>query len=194
MKISVALCTYNGEKYLREQIDSILKQDCKVDEIVVCDDGSIDDTIMILKEYKKEYPLLFRVYQNAENLGYIKNFEKALLLCTQEVVFLSDQDDIWYQEKVSDVLQYFKENPYKKVLAHNLDLLNSEIKNKTFWDIKDFKNNDQTLSQKELLKYILVNGNKFPGMSIAIHNKTLRKYLPFINNNAFIIHDFESSF
>ena len=78
MQISVALCTYNGEKFIHQQIDSILKQSLKVDEIVVCDDGSNDKTIEILNDYSKKNPDLFKIHQNEKNLRSVKNFEKAI--------------------------------------------------------------------------------------------------------------------
>ena len=100
MKISVALCTYNGEKFLKKQIDSILSQTIKVDEIVVCDDRSQDGTHDILNGYQSQYPDVFRVFINDENLRSVKNFEKAISKCTGDLIFLSDQDDIWIPEKV----------------------------------------------------------------------------------------------
>ena len=92
--ISVAMTTYNGEKYIRKQIESILNQSMKVDEIIVCDDGSTDKTVEILKEYP------VTVYQNENNLGYRLNFKKAMSLCTHEYTFLCDQDDIWEKKKI----------------------------------------------------------------------------------------------
>ena len=75
IKNSVALCTYNGEKYLRDQIDSILDQSLKVDEIVVCDDGSTDKTLSILAEYENKFPEIFKIHINEKNLRSVKNFE-----------------------------------------------------------------------------------------------------------------------
>ena len=87
MKISVALCTYNGEQFLKEQLDSILKQTQKVDEIVICDDGSTDATINILENYSANYPNIFHIYRNKVNLRSVKNFEKAITLCTGDLIF-----------------------------------------------------------------------------------------------------------
>jgi Glycosyltransferases involved in cell wall biogenesis len=98
MTTSVALCTFNGEKFLRQQIDSILNQSMKVDEIVVCDDRSKDATIDILNGYQKKYPSVFKIYQNESNLGSVKNFERAVSLCSNEIIFLSDQDDFWIRK------------------------------------------------------------------------------------------------
>lgn len=99
MKTSVALCTYNGEKYIKEQLDSILNQTKKVDEIIVCDDCSSDKTVEILNHYSSTNPGLFKIYINEQNLRSVKNFEKAITLCTGDIIFLSDQDDFWVNEK-----------------------------------------------------------------------------------------------
>ena len=103
MTKSVALCTYNGEKYLKEQLDSILSQEIPVDEIVICDDCSTDETTLIIKEYESQFPNVFCVFINAENLGYVRNFEKALSFCTGEIIFLCDQDDLWRKDKTQKI-------------------------------------------------------------------------------------------
>ncbi len=97
--ISIAMATYNGEEYLRLQLDSILNQTYKNIEIVICDDCSTDGTLKILNEYEKKY-LNIHVYKNEANLGFVKNFEKAISLCNGEYVALADQDDIWLPEKL----------------------------------------------------------------------------------------------
>ena len=111
MKISVALCTYNGEKFINEQLDSILNQSKKIDEIIICDDCSTDNTIGILNKYYEQYPNIFKIYINRVNLKSVKNFEKAILLSSGDFIFLSDQDDIWVHNKVEKYIQYFNENP-----------------------------------------------------------------------------------
>ena len=101
--ISVAVCTYNGEKHLQEQLQSLVNQDYPNKEIVIVDDKSTDGTLKILKDYEQKYSFL-RVFQNDSNLGYIKNFERAISLCNGDFIALCDQDDIWDLEKLS-VLQ-----------------------------------------------------------------------------------------
>lgn len=92
--ISIALASYNGEKYIREQLDSILNQTIQDFEIVVCDDVSTDSTWNILQEYQKK-DSRFKIYRNEQNLGFKKNFEKAISLCKGDYIALSDQDDVW---------------------------------------------------------------------------------------------------
>lgn len=118
--ISVAMTTYNGEKYIRKQIESILNQSMKVDEIIVCDDGSTDKTLEILQEYP------ITVYKNKKNLGYRLNFKKAMSLCTHEYTFLCDQDDIWETDKVKTMIEIMQKHPNIHVLASSFKYIDSK--------------------------------------------------------------------
>ncbi len=103
--ISIALATYNGSKYLREQLDSILAQTRMDFEVIACDDCSSDNTIQILQEYAAK-DNRFHVFPSKENLGFKKNFEKALSLCSGDFIACCDQDDIW----TNDHLQLLIDN------------------------------------------------------------------------------------
>ena len=111
MKISVAFIVYNGSQYLRTQLDSILAQTHKVDEIIVCDDASSDNTKEILEEYKNKHSNLFFIHYNNQNIGPTKNIEKAIQACTGELILLADQDDYWEVTKVEIIIKYFDQNP-----------------------------------------------------------------------------------
>ena len=86
--VSIAIATYNGERFLRKQLDSIYAQSFNNIEVIACDDCSIDSTVSILEEYSVMYGL--RYYQNNRNLGYVKNFEKLMELCAGEFIALSE--------------------------------------------------------------------------------------------------------
>ena len=116
---SVALCSYNGEKYIHQQIDSILNQTHRPSEIVVCDDGSTDRTPEILAEYQKQYPEIFRIHFNEINLRSVKNFEKAISLCSKAIIFLSDQDDIWAENKAEKIVSFLDNHAEIDVVATN---------------------------------------------------------------------------
>ena len=107
--ISVAMTTYNGEKYLSEQLDSIFNQTYKNIELIVCDDCSTDSTVEVLEKYAQKYPNM-KVFENEHNLGFIKNFEKAISLCSGDYIALSDQDDIWYEDKLEILLSEIDNN------------------------------------------------------------------------------------
>src|ERR1019366_197610 len=95
-RISVALCTYNGERFLSQQLASIGKQTRLPDELVVCDDSSTDRTVAIVREFAASVSFPVRVFENQRNLGSAANFERAIRLCDGDLIALSDQDDIWY--------------------------------------------------------------------------------------------------
>ena len=97
--ISVAMATYNGEKFIREQLDSILAQTITDWELIVCDDVSTDSTIAILEEYANKDGRI-QIHKNKVNLGFKRNFEKAISLCSGDYIALCDQDDIWKHDKV----------------------------------------------------------------------------------------------
>lgn len=109
MTISVVIATYNGEKFLREQIDSVLAQTLMPNEIIVSDDGSMDGTWAILEEYQKRYPKLFRLYKNEGEHGPHENFKQAFQYVTCDLVAPCDQDDIWMPEKLERCLAVMDE-------------------------------------------------------------------------------------
>jgi len=108
--IGVVLCTYNGEKYLRPQLESILAQTLPPDEILVLDDCSWDSTVSIVIDIASRDDRI-RLIQNETNLGYARNFEKGILLCNSDLIALSDQDDIWLPGKLERLATELEANP-----------------------------------------------------------------------------------
>jgi glycosyltransferase involved in cell wall biosynthesis len=107
--VSVVLATYNGEKYLKEQIDSILRQTYTSIELVITDDCSTDSTRKILQEYADKYENV-RVYFNERNLGFIQNFEKTVKYAQGEYIAFADQDDVWLPEKIQCLVDGIGDN------------------------------------------------------------------------------------
>ena len=101
--VSVAMATYNGEKYLVEQLDSILTQTHPIYEIIIVDDGSSDKTLDILNSYQDKFGNI-KVYPNSENLGVVKSFERAIMLTSGDYIALSDQDDVWSNDKIAKLV------------------------------------------------------------------------------------------
>lgn len=106
MRISVAMATYNGEKFIRQQLDSILKQTIQPDEIVISDDGSKDSTLDIIKEFQRKNPKIILVY-NTRNHGADGNFANAFSNTTGDLIFPSDQDDLWEINKIELMYKEF---------------------------------------------------------------------------------------
>ena len=103
--LSVAMCTYNGARYVREQLDSIAAQTRPPDELVVCDDGSTDATLAILEGFAAAAPFPVRIHVNPTQLGMPKNFEHAIGLATGAAIALADQDNVWYPHKLERLEQ-----------------------------------------------------------------------------------------
>ena len=101
VRASVAMCTYNGVRFVAEQMRSIAAQTRPVDEVVVCDDGSTDGTTDAVERVAAETGLPVRLVRNPRRLGVTKNFEQAISLCAGDAIFLCDQDDVWHPEKVA---------------------------------------------------------------------------------------------
>lgn len=175
MTTSVALCTFNGERFLREQIDSIINQTISVDEIIVCDDGSQDKTVEILEDYAIKFPNIFKIFINEKNLRSVKNFEKAISLCTKDIIFLCDQDDVWISEKVSATLNQFQNYPNVQVISSNAFIINSVniLQNViSIWDIAEYYFQD-------LKEVLLFHRNFATGATMAIRKNFASCIMPF---------------
>lgn len=186
MKTSVALCTYNGEKFIRQQIDSILDQTKKVDEIVVCDDGSTDSTVSILDSYQEKHPELFKIFINDENLRSVKNFEKAISLCQNEIIFLCDQDDVWMENKVATYCDFFQKNPNIAVLCSNglgIDDDGEELEKISFWDAPEMLSNKGL--EPDFFEITAFLRNIVTGATVAIRKEFRPQILPFPSVESF---------
>lgn len=105
--VHIVLATYNGERFIREQLDSILGGATDDVSIEVCDDGSTDGTLEIVREYAGQYECI-RIHENKKNLGYAKNFIEGIRRSTSPYIMLCDQDDIWMPDKIARTLEAMK--------------------------------------------------------------------------------------
>lgn len=164
--VSIAVATYNGEKYLKEQLDSIYNQTYKNIEVIVCDDCSSDKTVEILEEYSKNFGLKYFV--NETNLGFVKNFEKAISLCSGDYIALSDQDDIWIENKIEILLKNIADN----LLIHS----DCELIDENGETIKEFWKGE--IKSHKCFEDFLFS-NVVTGCTILFKKDLLRYALPF---------------
>lgn len=121
---SVAMAVYNGEKFIEKQLLSILNQTRPVDEVIICDDGSKDNTISIINNIIESHNLTnWHLHQNPTNIGARENFNKAIKKCSGDVIFFCDQDDVWENNKVEEIVKVFDENPDAKSVITNFKLI-----------------------------------------------------------------------
>lgn len=190
--LSVALCTHNGEKYIHEQLESILNQNLVPDEIVICDDVSTDRTWNILESYRTKYPKVFRIYRNETQLGILKNFEKAINLCSGEIIFLCDQDDVWFPHKTETVVRIFNKLPDIEAVSHNLKICDKDKKltEYSIWDTMGFAFfQQQKYPEKDYFSHTLFFGNMVTGAALCI--KKPLKPLFFYEGYPKVIHDYQ---
>ena len=122
MSISVLMCTYNGEKYIEEQLISIYEQTYKPDEVLIFDDCSTDSTVHIVQSFIKKYNLekSWILEINENNKGYVKNFKNGINKVKGDFIFFSDQDDVWNKNKIQSMMNYFTKYDDACVLGTDL--------------------------------------------------------------------------
>lgn len=186
-QIDIILATYNGEKYLKEQLDSILNQTYTNFRLLISDDCSQDSTKEILKEYEKKDNRI-KVFFQEKNLGYVKNFEFLLTKVESSIYALSDQDDIWNKDKVEKSYNRLKEENADLVFT-DLEMIDEEgktIKNSFNDYMKLSRKIERTLNSYEL-EYLY---NCVTGCTILAKTEMLKKILPIPKTSKHIIHDY----
>lgn len=168
IRFSVAMATYNGEKYIKEQLDSILKQLNSNDEIIISDDGSTDNTINLIKSYNDKR---IKIIPGPKK-GIIKNFENAISNCNGKYIVLSDQDDIWLDNKIETLLKYFEK--YDCIL-HDCFIVNSDNSKIIFPSFFEFRN-----SKIGIFRNIMKNS--YIGCCMAFKSDFKKYILPIPTN------------
>ena len=175
-KIDILLATYNGSKYLHEQLDSILSQSYGNINVIIRDDGSSDNTVMIIKEYEEKDNRVKLLNDNLGNLGFVRNFEELMKNSTSEYLMFSDQDDIWYNNKVETSYKRIKAIEEKNgkscpILVHtNSKIMNYETRTKSLF-ISDCAKNSSF--ENSFFNFFV------QGSTMLINESLKREALPF---------------
>jgi glycosyltransferase involved in cell wall biosynthesis len=141
LRVSIAMCTFNGAAaHLLEQLRSFSNQTRLPDELVICDDGSSDETVAILQKFSSTASFPVNLIVNAENLGFVRNFEKAIGLCTGDIIFCSDQDDIWKASKIERFVATFQSYPGTGLVFCDANLVDAKLSplGRTWWRAQRF--------------------------------------------------------
>lgn len=168
MKVSVAIAYYNGGEYIKEQLESILSQLSEEDEVILSVDGASDGSDIMLKEWAKRDQRIQLL--NGPAKGVVCNFEKAISHCSGDIIFLSDQDDIWKENKVKKVIKAFR-NPEIMAVLHNGELMDGQgnrLGGKTLFEMRN--------SRSGIIKNLI--RNSYIGCCMAFRKELLPVILP----------------
>jgi len=186
MKIDILMATYNGEKYIKDQLDSILNQSYKDFRLLISDDGSKDSTVQILNEYSSKDDRI-KIFIQKENLGVIKNFEFLIKQVESEYFMFSDQDDIWNEQKIEKSLGKIEETNSDLVYC-DLEVVDENLQtlSESYWKLKGFEHKVKRYNNFESL-YL---NNYITGSTMLVKKEMLNKILPLIQESKYILHDY----
>lgn len=184
-KVDILLATYNGEKYLREQIDSILNQTHTEFRLLISDDGSTDLTKTILEEYKNKDSRI-EIFFQENNLGVVKNFEFLLGKVESKYYMFSDQDDIWKETKIEKSLNRIEEG--FDLVYSDLEVVdeNLNVTYSSYWKLKGIYNKIKKYNNFESL-YL---NNFITGCTIISKKELINSFMPLPNTSKFVLHDY----
>jgi glycosyltransferase involved in cell wall biosynthesis len=191
-KISIALCTYNGAKYLPSQLESYLAQTRPPDEVVACDDRSQDETVRKLKEFAELAPFPMRIFVNEQNIGSTKNFEKAISHCSGDIIFLSDQDDVWAPNKVERLTGEFDNDNEVGMAFSDSELVDETLQplGISLYDaVQIALRHCGRINQENLFSTLLLGRNGVFGHALAFRAEYKKSIIPIPTDIPRVIHD-----
>lgn len=185
-KIDILLATYNGEKFVKDQIESILNQTYEDFNLIISDDASTDNTLNILEEYEKKDTRI-KVFKKEKNEGLIANFEFLLKNVTSDYFMFSDQDDIWKKDKIEKSINKLKEENSGLVYT-DLEIVDESLNviYPSYWKYKKIYNKIKKYNNFEAL-YL---NNFVTGCTILAKSKYIKDILPLPRNSKFVLHDY----
>jgi glycosyltransferase involved in cell wall biosynthesis len=182
--LSIAMCTFNGARFLREQLESIFAQTRQPDELVIFDDCSSDGTVEVMERFARHAPFAVRLAVNECNLGSTKNFEKAIAACRGEIIFLADQDDVWHRNKLEVVESVFIARPSVGAVFSDADVVDEHQISLGFrlWRSSGFGKAKQKGVSSGRSVRILLNHNVVTGATMAFRARFRGFVLPIPEN------------
>lgn len=182
-RISIAVCTYNGERFLQQQLDSLLAQTLRPDEIIVRDDVSSDATAALVAAFATRAQAMgihVDAQVNPENLGYRRNFQEAITACSGDLIFLCDQDDVWDATKLQRFADAFQARPELLVLHSNARLIDGQgapLPGSLFASLKIRRHELRGMHDGRAFE-MLLRGNMITGATMAFRRSLLPQVLP----------------
>ncbi len=180
MKLSVAMTTFNGERFIKKQLESLKNQTRQPDEVVIFDDGSIDDTVNIVKRFIKKHQLTgWRLFASGDNVGFKRNFCRAVSKTTGDIIFLCDQDDVWKPYKLEVMSKLMEKHPEILALGTAVELIDASGRK-----LPESKTMCNRIGAEiigsapvKLIAPQIAGGNLFPGCTMAFSSKIKGIYL-----------------
>jgi glycosyltransferase involved in cell wall biosynthesis len=181
-QIAIIMATYNGQKYLREQINSILENTCRSYELHICDDGSKDQTVAIAKEYEQQFPGTVFVHQNEKNRGVIRNFLCAAQELEADYYMFCDQDDVWLSDKIQKTLDFMQKTEGKAANGKETPVVvfgDAKVVDQDLKEICPSFHRHSNLDTSKLDLIHLVMENKLIGCTIMFNRALQQKLTVF---------------
>jgi len=177
------MCTYNGARFVGEQLASIAAQTRPPDELVVCDDRSTDATIECIREFARTAPFPVRVFENDKNIGSTKNFERAVELCEGDFIAVADQDDVWLPEKLRR-LEEALANESTALAFTDGEVVDESLRplGQRVWQTIRFGEEEQRLFREGRAFAVLLDHNVVTGAAMALKAEFKKLILPFPND------------
>jgi len=184
------MCTYNGAEFLPAQLESIASQIRRPDEIVISDDGSTDETQSVITDFADKSSLPIAVHTNMQNVGSVKNFERAIELCTGDIIALSDQDDVWREDRLQLIETTFNKNPNAGLVFSDAEIVDEKLNSlgRRMWDEVGFDNHKRKLLANGRALDVLITGWTVTGATMAFRSNYKSLALP-VPTNIQMIHD-----
>lgn len=175
------MAAYNGEQFIAEQLRSIIEQSLMPNEIVICDDSRDERTFNAIQPFIAKYPELIKYHHNAELLKVSKNFEKAIALTTGDIIFLSDQDDVWRSDKIEQLVALMNTATNCGGAFCNSELVDKDLKSlgNTHWDLRGFHGADIHLCPDSGMMDFCLKRIPAAGHNMAFRSELKDLLLPF---------------
>jgi glycosyltransferase involved in cell wall biosynthesis len=188
--MSVAMCTFNGADFLPAQLASIAEQTRLPDELIICDDASTDGTRALLESFARTASIPVSLYFSDQNTGSVKNFERAIGLCTGDVIALSDQDDVWHKDKLELIEQHLQRNAATGMVFSDAEIVDENLNplQRRIWEAVGFDAHRQKLLRSGRSLDVLITGWTVTGATMAFRSAYVKLALPVPTNIA-MIHD-----
>jgi len=178
---SACICTFRGGRFLDAQLASLARQTLPLAELVLVDDGSDDDTLLIAERFARSAPFPVRIYRNSARLGVTRNFERALSLAAGEILFLVDQDDVWHTRKVEQVSRLFAMRPRLDLVFTDARLVDAKgvAAGETLFDSLGVGTRERSLVHAGLAFQVLLRRNVVTGATVAVRRRAVERARPF---------------